>query len=65
MCVKFSKMVVGAGTGSFQVNGAIPLFDRQHHPLRPDLPSGGALGAAAVNDAAGRGGTGEAGAKRP
>jgi hypothetical protein len=28
VCVKFSKLVVGAGTGSFQVNSNIPLFDR-------------------------------------
>ena len=35
VCVKFSELVVGAGTGSFQVNSNIPLFDRQDHPFVP------------------------------
>jgi hypothetical protein len=38
VCVKFSKLVVGAGAGSFQVNSDIPLFDRQDHPFAPTWP---------------------------
>ena len=38
VCVKFSKLVVVAGVGSFQVNSDIPLFDRQDHPFAPTWP---------------------------
>jgi hypothetical protein len=38
VCVKFSKLVVGAGVGSFHVNSDIPLFDRQDHPFAPTCP---------------------------
>ena len=38
MCVKFSKLVVGAGVGSFQVNSDIRLFDRRDHPFAPTGP---------------------------
>jgi hypothetical protein len=38
VCVKFSKLVVVAGVGSFQVNSDIPLFDRQDRPFAPTCP---------------------------
>ena len=64
VCVKFSKLVMGAGFGSFQVNSDIPMFDRRDHPFAPTClwQSAGRSGSQGCRRDGG--GTGGAGAQR-